>query len=90
MIPYLILILAIPLGLFFAKLTHDEEHIYQKYFPSLIWGAAFCATVFLTTNRPVGLALSFMVIMMFSWNNPKMFHIKKKRHHKTPEQKLLK
>lgn len=82
MIEYLSLILAIPLGMLLSKITHEERYIFEKYFPSLIWGAAFCAAVFLTTNKPIGLTISFMTIMAFSWNNDKMFKIRKKKHHK--------
>ena len=70
MIEYFALILAIPLGLLFAKITSDEKEIYSKspYFPIILWGLAIAASIFYTLNEQIALTLTFIFIMVFTWN----------------------
>jgi hypothetical protein len=62
-----LLILAIPLGLFLASLTKDEETIYKKYFPAMLWILAILAAVFYTLNTQTALVLTFIFLMVLSW-----------------------
>jgi len=69
MIEYLFLILAVPLGMALARLTRDEKGIYCKghYFPTLIWGLAVLAAVFLTLDRVLGVSLLFIFLTTLVW-----------------------
>jgi len=70
MIEYLSLILTIPLGLAFAKLTKDEKEIYSRvqYFPVILLGLAVLSAVFLTLDRAVGFSLMFMFLTTLVWS----------------------
>jgi len=70
MIEYLILILAIPLGIMLANTTKDEKQIYSKspYFPILLWILAILAATFFTLNKQIALTLTFIFITTFVWN----------------------
>ena len=70
MIEYFALLLAIPLGLVFAKLTNDEKNIYSKtpYFPILLWILAIAAAIFFTLDKQIALTLTFVFITTFIWN----------------------
>jgi len=70
MIEYLTLILAIPLGWVFAKITEDEKKIYTKapYFPIILWALAIAAAIFYTLNKQTAITLTFIFITTFVWN----------------------
>ncbi len=70
MIEYIALILAIPLGFIFAKITEDEKEIYSKspYFPIILWGLAIAAAIFYIINKQIALTLIFIFLMVFTWN----------------------
>ena len=70
MIEYLILLLAIPLGLALASVTNFEKEIFSKapYFPIALWGLAFASAIFYTLNEQIALTLTFIFIMTFVWN----------------------
>ena len=70
MIEYLILVLAIPLGLALANITKDEKEIYSKYpyFPLFLWILAFAIATFWNIDKEVALTLTFIFITTFIWN----------------------
>ena len=68
MIEYLILILAIPLGLFLKYLTEEEETIYKKYFPAILWALAIVSAIFYTLNIKTALIFTFLFITVLVWN----------------------
>ncbi|MFH1452083.1 MAG: hypothetical protein ABIF88_02840 [archaeon] len=73
MIEYLLLILAIPLGILTAKITKDEKNIYNKpqYFPTMIWAFTILSAIFLTLNKTIGITLAFLTILTFTWMKTK-------------------
>ena len=70
MIEYLVLVLAIPLGLALAIMTKDEKQIYSKiqYFPILLWILLFGTIIFYFIDKQIFLTLSFIFITTFIWN----------------------
>ena len=70
MIEYVILILAIPLGILLAKVTEDEKEIYSKtpYFPIILWVLAFAAAIFYTLDKQIALTLTFIFTTTLAWN----------------------
>jgi len=70
MIEYLPLILAIPLGFIFAKITKDEKQIYSNppYFPIILWVLAFLAAISFTLNKTIALTLTFIFITTLVWH----------------------
>ena len=71
MIEYYIFIFAIPLGILFAKVTHDEKEIFSKnpYFPIILWALAITAATFFSIDKQIAFPLSFMFIMTLIWKN---------------------
>jgi uncharacterized membrane protein len=69
MIEYTILILAIPLGIIFARLTKNEKEIYSKvpYFPIILWILAIITTIFYNINKQIALTLTFIFITTLTW-----------------------
>ncbi|MBT3398238.1 hypothetical protein HOA55_05240 [archaeon] len=67
-ISIIILIAAIPLGLFLKYLTDDEKEIYKKYFPVILWVLAIAAAVFYNLNVPIALTFTATFITLFVWN----------------------
>ena len=64
----IILIAAIPIGIFFKHLTEDEKTIYKKYFTPLLWVLAILAAIFYEINKQLAFTLTFMFIIVFVWN----------------------
>jgi hypothetical protein len=69
MIEYLILALAIPLGIILAKITKHEKEIYSKtpYFPIILWVLAIGAAIFFTLDKTIAFTLTFIFITVFVW-----------------------
>jgi hypothetical protein len=69
MIIYFTLLLSIPLGILFAKITGWEKEIYTKphYFPSLVWIIALLAAIFLSINKTIGMSLLFTFLTTLVW-----------------------
>ncbi|MGC9309273.1 MAG: hypothetical protein ACP5D2_01085 [Candidatus Nanoarchaeia archaeon] len=63
----LIILTAIPIGIFLSHLTKDEKHIYKKYFPPLLWILAILAAIFFTLNIIYALILSFLFLLILVW-----------------------
>ena len=63
----LILASAIPIGLLAKHLTKDENPIYKKYFPVLMWITAISAAVFYSLNLKIALTLTFIFILISVW-----------------------
>lgn len=69
MIEYLILIMAIPLGLLGRYLTDYEKPIYRNYFKWLIPGVFLAGVVFAFTNeKQIFFTLTFSFLMLVVWN----------------------
>lgn len=70
MIEYLVLILAIPLGLALANITKDEKQIYSNapYFPIFLWILAFAIAIFYSLDEQIALTLTCIFITIFVWN----------------------
>lgn len=68
-ISIIILLTAIPLGLFARYLTNWEEKIYQskQYFPSFLWLIAIAAAVFYTLNTQIALTLTYIFLLILIW-----------------------
>ena len=67
-ISIIILVVAIPLGLFLKYLTEDEKTIYKNYFPAILWALAIAAAVFYNINIPTALTFTATFITIFVWN----------------------
>jgi len=67
-ISIIILLATIPLGIFAKHLTKDEKPIYKKYFPIFLWIIAIITAIFYTLNTQIALTLSFIFILIFTWN----------------------
>jgi len=69
MIQYLVLLLAIPLGIILAKTTQDEKNIYTKpqYFPTLKKILLILIAVFISQNQQIFLTLTFLLITIHTW-----------------------
>ncbi|MBT3642763.1 hypothetical protein HN604_02170 [archaeon] len=70
MIEYIILLVAIPLGMLCAKWMKEERPIYSKapYFPVMLWVIAILSAIFFTLDKTIGFSLSFMFLLMFFWH----------------------
>lgn len=68
MIEYIILLLAIPLGLFARHLTMEEKPLYNKYFSLIIPLVFILAVIFAFLNRTSFLTLTFVFLMLVAWN----------------------
>ena len=68
MIEYILLILAIPLGIALAKLTKFEKDIHKKYLPSLLWIIAGAAAIAYTLDKTTALTLTFTFITILTWH----------------------
>lgn len=71
LIASLIILTAIPLGLFFKYLTKDyEQNLYnsKQYFPTFLWILAILAAISYTLNQTIALTLTYMFLMIFVWS----------------------
>ncbi len=68
MIEYLIILLAIPLGILARKLTKDEKDLYEKYFLIIIPVIFLSAVIFAFLDRQTFLTLVFIFLMLVSWD----------------------
>lgn len=68
MIEYILLLLSIPLGLFARHLTNEETPIFRKYFQFIIPTAFILAIIFAFIDRIIFLTLTFIFIMLITWN----------------------
>ena len=70
MIEYLILLLAIPIGLALAKLTLHEKEIYRRkqYFPAILIFLLVLTIGTLDYDKQLSITLAFILITIFVWN----------------------
>jgi hypothetical protein len=68
MIEYILLLLAVPIGLFAKNLTKDEKQIYRKYFQFVIPLIFILAVTFAFLEKITFLTLTFMFLMLLTWN----------------------
>jgi len=69
MLEYLLIILAIPLGLTLAKYTEYEKKIYSKsqYFPTFLVVLFIFSVYFFITKNNLTITTSFIFVMTLSW-----------------------